>query len=148
MAGACMALGLKFAGSANEEAFDCLVRSLRVCCFSKSCINKNLHCCTLAAKEPLCPLSLTQFAVNKKLLAMLSKPLMVIQSGKSVIESCLIVATLSLAMVMAGTGNLDVLRLCRYLRARVGPTYNSYVLYGSHMAISMSLGLLFLGGGR
>ena len=49
---------------------------------------------------------------------------------------------------MAGTGNLEVLRLCRYLRARVGPMYGCYVLYGSHMAVSMSLGLLFLGGGR
>lgn len=48
---------------------------------------------------------------------------------------------------MAGTGNLEVLRLCRYLRSRVGPMYG-YVLYGSHMAVSMSIGLLFLGGGR
>ena len=48
---------------------------------------------------------------------------------------------------MAGTGNLQVLRLCRYLRSRVGPSY-SYILYGSHMAVSMAIGLLFLGGGR
>jgi len=30
----------------------------------------------------------------------------------------------------------------------VGPQYNSYVMYGSHMAISMAVGLLFLGGGK
>ena len=48
---------------------------------------------------------------------------------------------------MAGTGNLDVLRICRHLRSRVGPSY-SYVLYGSHMAISMAIGVLFMGGGR
>ena len=29
----------------------------------------------------------------------------------------------------------------------MGPSYN-YVLYGSHMAVSMAMGLLFLGGGR
>ena len=49
--------------------------------------------------------------------------------------------------VMAGTGNLDVLRLCRHLRSRVGASY-SYVLYGSHLAVSMATGLLFMGGGR
>lgn len=49
--------------------------------------------------------------------------------------------------VMAGTGDLEVLRLCRHLRSRVGVGYG-YVLYGSHMAISMALGLLFMGGGR
>lgn len=30
VAGACMVLGLKFAGSANEEAFKCLVNILKV----------------------------------------------------------------------------------------------------------------------
>lgn len=49
---------------------------------------------------------------------------------------------------MAGTGNLEVLRICRHLRSRVGPPYNLYVMYGSHMAISISVGLLFLGGCR
>ena len=48
---------------------------------------------------------------------------------------------------MSGTGNQQVLRLCRHLRSRVGPSF-SHVLYGSHMAVSMAIGLLFLGGGR
>lgn len=47
---------------------------------------------------------------------------------------------------MAGTGDLEVLRLCRYLRSRVGPS-NSVVTYGSHLATHMAIGLLFLGGG-
>ena len=50
--------------------------------------------------------------------------------------------------VMAGTGNLEVLRMCRMFRSRVGPPYSLYVMYGSHMAVSMALGLLFLGGGK
>lgn len=47
---------------------------------------------------------------------------------------------------MAGTGDLEVLRLCRYLRSRVGPT-NTVVTYGSHLATHMAIGLLYLGGG-
>lgn len=47
---------------------------------------------------------------------------------------------------MAGTGDIEVLRLCRYLRSRVGPT-NTVVTYGSHLATHMAIGLLFLGGG-
>lgn len=46
--------------------------------------------------------------------------------------------------VMAGTGNLDVLRIARQLRKRHSPD----VPYGSHMAVHMAIGLLFLGGGR
>lgn len=46
---------------------------------------------------------------------------------------------------MAGTGDLEVFRLCRYLRSRVG---KSHVLYGSFMAQHMAIGLLFLGGCR
>ena len=49
---------------------------------------------------------------------------------------------------MAGTGNLEVLRMCRMFRSRICARYNLYVMYGSHMAISMALGLLFLGGGK
>lgn len=50
-------------------------------------------------------------------------------------------------MVMAGSGDLEVLRICRYLRSRVGPNVN-HVLYGSHMAVNMAMGLLFMAGGR
>ena len=52
-----------------------------------------------------------------------------------------------LYQVMAGTGDLSVLRLCRYLRTRVGSPFG-FVSYGSHMAIAMAIGLLFLGGGK
>jgi len=48
---------------------------------------------------------------------------------------------------MAGTGDLDTMRICRHLRNRVGPT-NNVVIYGSHLATHMALGLLYLGGGR
>lgn len=48
---------------------------------------------------------------------------------------------------MSGTGRLEVLRLCRHLRKRVGITSSSVITYGSHLITHMALGLLFLGGG-
>lgn len=51
---------------------------------------------------------------------------------------------LALAMVMAGSGNLQVLQLCRFLHKRT----SGEMSYGFHMAHHMALGLLFLGGGR
>jgi anaphase-promoting complex subunit 1 len=60
-----------------------------------------------------------------------------------VLELCLGCAALSLAMVMAGTGDLDVLRLLKVLRWRC----DEEIQYGSHMAFSAAIGLLFLGGG-
>lgn len=110
IAGCCLCLGLKFAGSANKEAFDTLMHYTKIF-----------------------------LSITGKSLAD--------QAGKSTIETCLNVCVLSLAMVMAGRGDLDVLRICRHLRSRVSQS-SSYVLYGSHMATHMALGLLFLGGGR
>ncbi|XP_035209328.1 anaphase-promoting complex subunit 1-like isoform X2 [Stegodyphus dumicola] len=77
----------------------------------------------------------------------LSRKLVGDPGGRSTIETCLNVVVLSLAMVMAGTGDLGVIRICRHLRSRVSQA-SSYVLYGSHMVTHMALGLLFLGGGR
>ncbi|CAF5084934.1 unnamed protein product, partial [Rotaria sp. Silwood1] len=54
---------------------------------------------------------------------------------------------LSLAMVMAGSGDLQLLNLLQALQTRVGPD-RAHVTYGSHVAVSMALGLLLLGGGR
>ncbi|XP_069957197.1 anaphase-promoting complex subunit 1 isoform X2 [Cherax quadricarinatus] len=110
LAGACMVIGLKFAGSSNSEAFQILWKYTRM---------------------------FTNF--TKRSVAELA--------GKSTIETCLNVILLSLSMVMAGTGDLDVLRIIRYLRSRVGPS-NSTVGYGSHLTIHMALGFLYLGGGR
>lgn len=109
IAGACMALGLKYAGTANEIAFSTLYHFLKMF------------------------ITLTEKSVAEL-------------AGKATIETCLNVVLLSASIVMAGTGNLDILRVCRYVRSRVGPT-NSVVTYGSHVAIHMALGFLFLGGG-
>ncbi len=44
---------------------------------------------------------------------------------------------------MSGSGDLHVMRVIRRLHVCVGE-----LTYGSHMAVHMALGLLFLGGGR
>ena len=114
-AGACMVLGLRFAGTANKDAFQ-LLHGV-VLKFLRLQLSVGHHAAAVAA-------------------------------GKNTIESCLVNAVVSLAMVMAGSGNLEVLRICRLLHSRVGAAYSSHVTYGSHMAVHMALGLLFMGGGR
>ena len=104
IAGACMSIGLKFAGTCNAQAFETL-------------------------------LFWSHYFTD-------------LADAKLSTESCLCVCVVSLALVMAGSGDLDVLRLCRYLRSRVGGAYGGYVTYGSQMAVSMALGLLFMGGGK
>jgi anaphase-promoting complex subunit 1 len=109
IAGCCMAIALKFAGTANPNAY------------------KTIH-------------------KHTKMLIMLSnKPALAEQAGRPCIESCLNVLVTSLAVVMSGTGDLGVMRVCRYLRSRLT---QSCVFYGSYMAIHMALGILFLGACR
>lgn len=71
IAGACMALGLRYAGTANKNAF------------------KTLYNYTQMFLE-----------LSHKTVAELA--------GKSTVETCMNVVLLSAAVVMAGTGNLDV----------------------------------------
>lgn len=68
-------------------------------------------------------------------------------AGKATVESCIILVLIALSLVFAGTGNIHILRMIRMTRSRIG-SQNSQVTYGSHMAIHMALGFLFLGAGR
>ncbi|PVD25604.1 hypothetical protein C0Q70_13262 [Pomacea canaliculata] len=83
----------------------------------------------------------------QRTMIIISTPSMCEQAGKNIMENCLSVVVTALSMVMAGTGDLFVLRLCRFLRKRVGLTYGAG-FYGSHLAHAMATGLLFLGGGK
>lgn len=60
-----------------------------------------------------------------------------------VLEMCLGCAAISLAMVLAGTGDLEALKLFKMLRWRCDEEVN----YGTHMTYGAAIGLLFLGGG-
>ena len=77
-------------------------------------------------------------AISKRSLAELT--------GRAVIEQTLCVLVLAQGLVMAGSGDLEVMRTCRMLRARVHN--NNTVTYGSHMAVHLALALLYLGGGK
>ncbi|XP_059145256.1 anaphase-promoting complex subunit 1-like isoform X2 [Physella acuta] len=109
--GACLVLALKFAGSANKEAFKTLLDSLG------------------------------------SSMKMLGDQTLLDQAGRSTVENCISIKLLSLAIVMAGTGDLVTLRICRALRRRVGSQYHQFT-YGNHMCTAMATGLLFLGGGK
>lgn len=60
-----------------------------------------------------------------------------------ILDSCLSSAAMALAMVLAGSGDLDALRLFKILRWRCDEDSR----YGHHMTFGMAIGLLFLGGG-
>ncbi|XP_065897309.1 anaphase-promoting complex subunit 1-like [Dysidea avara] len=109
IAGCCVSLGFRFAGTHNTEAFQTMLHYI------------------------------------KYLLSRIDSATAVDQAGKSCIEGCINASLLALAMVMSGSGNIEVMRLVKRLRVRIS---TPEVTYGSHMAIHMSLGLLFLGGGR
>uniref|UniRef100_A0A1I8M2U1 Uncharacterized protein n=1 Tax=Musca domestica TaxID=7370 RepID=A0A1I8M2U1_MUSDO len=68
-------------------------------------------------------------------------------AGRTTIENSLMVILLAISLVFSGSGDLEILRIIRYLRSRIGSAH-PHVTYGSHMAIHMSLGFLFLGAGR
>lgn len=108
VSGAALVLGLKFAGTANEDAFKVILK------------------------------------FTKLFLTLQNKPQVTEQAGRSTIECSLNVLIISLSLVMAGTGNLEVMKICRYMRSRTSQV--NVVLYGSHMATHMALGFLFLGG--
>lgn len=61
---------------------------------------------------------------------------------RPLVESCIGTVALALSCVMAGTGDLSCLRILRFLRWKVDD-----VTYGTHMALAMAIGLLFLSGG-
>lgn len=59
------------------------------------------------------------------------------------VRCCLSVVIMSLSMVMAGTGELNVLRRLRVAHSH----FSEGVTYGSHLASHMALGILFVGNG-
>ncbi len=59
------------------------------------------------------------------------------------VRNCQDLIALACATVMAGTGDIDVMRRLRLLHGRI----NADTSYGSHLATHMALGALFVGGG-
>ncbi|KAJ4290939.1 Anaphase-promoting complex subunit 1 [Kalmusia sp. IMI 367209] len=63
--------------------------------------------------------------------------------ARNTARNCQDLVALSIAAVMAGTGDLELFRRLRALHAQVGPDMQ----YGTHLASHMAIGVLFLGGG-
>ncbi|GMH41655.1 hypothetical protein BSKO_09565 [Bryopsis sp. KO-2023] len=129
VAGACLAMGLKYAGTADGSAratlHDFVLKFLK--------LKKEVPDSSAGA-------DVTYGKIDK-------------QALQTVCDVC----ALALSVVMAGTGHLPTFRLLRALRMRLQPGSNSNtgpntgsaggLRYGNHMAIGMALGFLFLGGG-
>ena len=142
MAGACMSLGLRFAGTADKTA----AATLR---------EMTLRFVRLKSRAGA-------GGDRSSLGAFIDRP---------TLETCVGVAAVALSCVMAGTGDLSTLRLLRRLRLRLDASAGppgaggqgaaataaqdatsgsggvSGLSYGAHMAISTATGFLFLGGG-
>lgn len=108
--GACLAIGIRYAGSQDHKARDFLLlyidRFLRIYSFEAIGVD---------------------------------------QKGNVVaIRTLLSVLSYAAAMIMAGSGDLAVLRRLRRLHHNLA----SHVTYGHHMATETAIGLLFIGGGR
>ncbi|KAI8824175.1 uncharacterized protein EV422DRAFT_309840 [Fimicolochytrium jonesii] len=109
LAGAGFAIGLKYAGSSNESAFQTLLSYCR----------------------KLADMSSTGGSMFRDKL------------NRGIFRNCLDVMLLSLCVVMAGSANVEILRLLRRLHNRTA----SEVTYGNHTATNMAIGFLFLGAG-
>ncbi len=108
-AGACFAIGLKYAGSKDAKACHCLWEQLN------------------SLERQVKAQAVSFFAKIRK----------------SAIQAALDQARIALAMVLAGSGDVDLLR---HLRRAHGDV-DGDICYGSHMAAHMALGLLFLAEG-
>ncbi|EPE02615.1 apc1 protein [Ophiostoma piceae UAMH 11346] len=113
LAGLCFALALRFAGSGNTRVRDLLVHYLDQ--FINIVVVEGIQ--TASSFDA--------------------------QLARGGARMCLDVLALSCATVMAGTGDLEVLRRLRLLHGRD----DAQTTYGSHMAAHLAIGTLFLGSG-
>ncbi|KAG2334579.1 hypothetical protein Bca52824_005759 [Brassica carinata] len=117
--GACISLGLRFAGTRDGNARDLLY---------------NYALYLLNEIKPVSSTSGTAFPRG------ISKFV-----DRGTLEMCLYLVILSLSVVMAGSGDLQIFRLLRFLRSR--NSADGHANYGTQMAVSLATGFLFLGGG-
>ena len=100
--------------------------------------------CDEAAKTTiLSKLKFLQKIRDNRLNLGLNPPLILDRSIRSLVDMCVGVVAVSLSVVMAGTGDVACLRIFRELRWKVED-----VSFGTHLSLSMSIGMLFLAGGN
>ncbi|CAK5271046.1 unnamed protein product [Mycena citricolor] len=115
LAASCFAIGLKFAGTARQEAYMMIIRYFDL--FTRMVYSNSQ-------------------AFDHKI-------------RRSAVRDGLNLISIALSMVMAGTGEISCLRRFRFAYGMYHQTmYHPAFRYGIHVANHMSLGLLFIGGGR
>ncbi|KAL9278535.1 Anaphase-promoting complex subunit 1 [Arabidopsis thaliana] len=119
VAGACISLGLRFAGTRDGNARDLL------------------NSYALYLLNEIKPLSATPGNAFPRGISKFV--------DRGTLEMCLYLIIISLSVVMAGSGDLQVFRLLRFLRSR--NSADGHANYGTQMAVSLATGFLFLGGG-
>ncbi|XVE99778.1 hypothetical protein REPUB_Repub03eG0230500 [Reevesia pubescens] len=119
IAGACISLGLRFAGTKDANAQELLYE------YAVYFLNEIKPVSTASGNT--FPKGLSQYV------------------DRGTLEICLHLIVLSLSVVMAGSGHLQTFRLLRFLRNR--SSVDGHANYGIQMAVSLAIGFLFLGGG-
>ncbi|KAJ8074862.1 Anaphase-promoting complex subunit 1 [Marasmius tenuissimus] len=115
ISGCCFAIGLKYAGTARQEAYKILIRYYDL--FTRMIFSNS--------------------------------PAFEWRIKRSAVRDGLNLISISLSMVMAGTGEITCLKRLRYAYGMyTSAMYHPAFKYGIHVATHQSLGLLFLGGGR
>lgn len=122
VAGACFSIGLRFAGTADARART----TLRTFVLHF----RDLRTRAAVAGGRVASASTTVAGATERV----------------TIERCLAVCAQALALVDAGTGDVETLTLLRSINLR--QRVDAELTYGNHMALSSAIGLLFLGGGR
>ena len=131
IAGACLSLGFRYAGTASRSAQETISHYLRRLLALR-------RAKTEGGSMPELPAGGRRDGLYRLIYG--SR----VTVSRSVLETCVAAAASGLAMVMAGTGHLGTLRLLRSARIVV----DAHVPYGVHQAIHMAIGLVFLGGGH
>lgn len=136
LAGCCFVIGLKYAGTARQEAYLLIVRYYDL--YSRlAYMNGTFQ-------------SRSSFHLSTRVITVLLQgPAFDLRIKRSAARDGLNLISISLSMVMAGTGEISCLRRLRYaygIHQQSG--YHHGIKYGAHISTHMALGLLFLGAGR
>lgn len=123
IAGACFSIGFRFAGTGDDRARQTLKKYV-------------VHFRDMRSKA----------ASSSGIMAGRGGNAIAASTERVTIERCLAVCAQALALVDAGTGNIETLTLLRSINLR--QRVDSELTYGNHMALSTAIGLLFIGGGR
>ncbi|KAG2188928.1 hypothetical protein INT44_004070 [Umbelopsis vinacea] len=135
IAGCCLSIGLRYAGSRNEEAFRCLLKQFDF--FAKRSQSTGKICFLFWFK-------VRSFELINSAFYNVTASNFQQKITRSLMKACRDIVATAASIVMAGTGNQELWERLSSLHDRIGPDVN----YGSHMATHMAAGLLFTGGGK